>query len=885
MTVVKFPLLRPSDANANARRTKILAALAKIDEKVRNKLAKTVSESCRWFIAAGSRGQISFGLAEHEGKNAVKIVIAADQFAPANNGSHAKHEVPKSSIDASIDTIEKAASALDHFELSGFPESPTITLVQTTSTKINLTPEQVQLWAELLSAKSPEDAVAIAQHGRQESESELQITRSYDTPSKAVRRAASDRADLETLSLVANRAPVAIFIMSESGRIQWANPSFESQTGYAVAETIDRRFDELAFGPSTGRDIVRNFQQALQNGHEFTHDVLIYRQNGQTAWSELKLIPVPDELGRNSRWIGLLGDVTKRRRTEEALRAAKRSAETSSRTKSEFLANMSHEIRTPLNAILGMTELALTTSLNPEQHDYLRTVQTSADTLLQLLNDILDVSKIEAGKMDIEEANFNLAEIVRETLKALAVKAHQKGLELVVHMPMDLPQYLKTDPVRIRQILFNLIGNAIKFTESGEVVVEIEEQWRTADEVCLHFSVRDTGIGIPSENLKKIFDSFTQVDSSMARRFGGSGLGLTISSQLVRLMDGKIWVQSEEGKGSTFHFTIQSKIGNEPTPKPPVPNADELRGKRALIVDDNTTNRKILDEMLKHWGLQTTACDGAESALKAIQCASEKDQPFEIILLDAMMPKVDGFQLAQQLKNRAGLKRGTVMMLSSADRPNSANRCRELGIDTYLVKPVSASALLEAILDSFSETMATTTNNQPAANHGDPDLKPKRSLNILVADDHDANRKLAMKILQRRGHRCVMACDGDEAVAANSQDEFDAILMDVQMPVCNGFDATRKIRSLEKKEGKHVPIIALTAHALKGDREKCLRAGMDSYLSKPIHAGDLVTLVERMTGVSPDETLASEHVRSETSKRLSLISKPRWNEWVANMIC
>jgi len=858
-TVAEFPVTRTGDVAVLARRAKLLGALFSLDLKTRNKLAKAVTESCRWFVAADEKATARFGLCEQDSQVAIEIVISHNLASmPMKTDAGTPKRIQRTPDN---DRLESAASALTHFELNGFPDSPAVILRQATASAQNPTQEQIGLWAELLSAKTPEDAVAIAQHGRQNSLSELNIARSHGASPSSAKRAAADQADLETLSLVANRAPVAIFIMDQSGTIQWTNPTFEMQTGYSADEAINSRFDEVAFGPSSSQDSVRNYQQALQNGHEFSKDVLIYRKDGQTTWGEVKLFPVTDEEGRKSRWIGLLGDVIQRRRTEDALRAAKRSAETSSRTKSEFLANMSHEIRTPLNAILGMTELALTTTLNREQRDYLRTVQTSADTLLQLLNDILDVSKIEAGKLEIEEVDFSLPEIIHETLKALAVKAHQKGLELAVRMLTNSPDFLCSDPIRIRQILFNLIGNAIKFTEQGEIVVEIEEQWRTEDEVGLHFSVRDTGIGIPTENLRKIFDSFTQVDSSMARRFGGTGLGLTISSQLVRLMNGKIWVQSQEGEGSTFHFTLQAKLAKAPNPKPAALNANELAGKRVLLVDDNATNRKILDEMLRRWGLQPTLADGAKAALVETEATNKNDRPFDLILLDAMMPEVDGFQLAEQLKQRTDLKRGTVMMLSSADRPNSTARCRELGIDAYLVKPVSASNLLEAILDSLSERRGCGFQAQHASDklrlETTASGSPKRALQVLVVDDHPANRKLAISILNRRGHVCESAADGDEAVAACSQQDFDVVLMDVQMPVCDGFAATNQIRAREKSAGKHTPIIALTAHALVGDREKCLRVGMDSYLSKPIHAGDLVTLVERITGVSPDESLAS----------------------------
>ncbi|WP_372718381.1 response regulator [Novipirellula sp.] len=678
-------------------------------------------------------------------------------------------------------------------------------------------------------------------------------------------QAAADRNDLETLSLVVSRASNAILIMDASGQIQWTNEAFSKLCGYEAAEAVGCNLENLVFGPSTDAKTRQAIRKTMLAAEELTTDVLQYRSDGTTLWVECKLIPVNDDSGQLSRWIVIESDVTRRRQTEEALLAAKKSAEANSRSKSEFLANMSHEIRTPLNAILGMTELALTTDLSREQRDYLQTVKSSADSLLNLLNDVLDITKIEAGKMEIEEVDFNLAEIVRETTKALAVRAHEKGLELAVHMPMTVPHDLQGDPTRIRQVLFNLIGNAIKFTSQGEIVVDVQEQWQTDDEICLHFSVSDTGIGIPKQRLQKIFDAFTQVDSSMARRFGGSGLGLTITSKLVRLMNGKLWVQSSEGKGSTFHFTLTLKLGSPADHladggHPSATSIDRIRdlasqnldGKRVLIVDDNATNRRILNEMLGHWGMRTTHCPGAAAALKELESAVRDDAPFDLVILDAMMPVVDGFQLAEMMQQRPDLQAGTVMMLSSADRPSSTHRCKQLGIESYLVKPVSASALLEAIMSTLAtcdhqsfrnQSTCTTTNemtNTPLAQTVD---KPLR---ILLVDDHEPNRKLVESILKRRGHDVRSECDGDAAISVCQNESFDVVLMDVQMPGRDGFSATKAIREQEADSGEHLPIIALTAHALQGDREKCLAAGMDSYLAKPIHAAELVTLVERM---------------------------------------
>lgn len=703
-------------------------------------------------------------------------------------------------------------------------------------------------------------------------------TQTSSDPINADTQAAADRDDLETLSLVVSRASNAILIMDSAGLIEWTNDAFSNLSGYASAEAVGHKLSDLVFGPSTDAETRKAISRTLNTGEELTTDVLQYRHDGTTLWVECKLIPVNDDVGRLSRWIVIESDVTRRRQTEEALLVAKKSAEANSRSKSEFLANMSHEIRTPLNAILGMTELALTTDLSREQRDYLQTVQTSADALLELLNDVLDISKIEAGKMEIDEVEFNLAEIIRETTKALAVRAHEKGLELAVHMPMTLPQELRGDPTRIRQILFNLIGNAIKFTETGEVVIDVEEQWQTDSEVCMHFSVKDTGVGIPKDRLNKIFEAFTQVDSSMARRFGGSGLGLTITSQLVRLMNGKLWVQSSEGKGSTFHFTLTMKLAtnNSETSDPMLlstsdtkhanrstrPGHPSLNDRRVLIIDDNATNRRILNEMLTHWGMAATLCDSAARALMELETAARKDEPFDLVVLDAMMPVVDGFQLAKMIRKRRDLKPGTVLMLSSADHLNSQTRCDELGIDNYLVKPVSASTLHAAVVSVFDRSDSDVESSETVSRDGTFSRPSSPRLRILVVDDHQPNRKLVESILRRRGHDVRCECDGDAAVAAYRHDRFDAVLMEVQMPNRDGFSATQEIRAIETASGSHTPIIALTAHALQGDREKCLAAGMDCYLPKPIHAADLLNLVEQVAG-------GNVAINSESSETLA----------------
>ena len=442
-------------------------------------------------------------------------------------------------------SLQRLGESLDHFDLSSWPRAgAVISMGQALAPHFDSpTESEAQSWGDMLRSRSTEDALVLSlQHGRTIA---IKLGHAEDREALHEQFGGVDSSEnLAMLSLVASKSRNLISFMDAEGYITWINESFVDATGYSPAEAVGKRQDELLFGPSTDEAAARAFQQALINGHDLKHDIMLYRQDGRTFWAECDLIPIRNHKGKIVRWLSIDVDITRRRQTEESLRAAKEQAESNARTKSEFLANMSHEIRTPMNAIIGMTELVRTTELTPEQKDYLRTVQTSAESLLQLLNDILDLSKVEAGKLEIDEVDFNLAETVRDTLKTLAVKAHEKGLELAAHMPMDLPQFVSGDPIRLKQILFNLVGNAIKFTEHGEVVVEVELQWTTEDEIGLHFAVRDTGIGIPKKKLNKIFEAFMQADSAITRHYGGTGLGLTITAELVRLMQGKVWVES-----------------------------------------------------------------------------------------------------------------------------------------------------------------------------------------------------------------------------------------------------------------------------------------------------------------------------------------------------
>jgi PAS domain S-box-containing protein len=641
-------------------------------------------------------------------------------------------------------------------------------------------------------------------------------------------------------------------------------------TGKTDLDFFSSQLAEISFADE--QEIIRTGQPLLEKEEEETWE------DGHRTWVITNKVPLRDRRGHIIGTMGVSHEITERRlaeeelarkadelkRTNATLEQLAKAAEAASRAKGEFLANMSHEIRTPLNGVIGMTELALETELTREQREYLETVRFSAESLLAVINDILDFSKIEAGKVELEAVDFDLRESLETTLKTLALRADEKGLELLCDVRPEIPDVLRGDPNRLRQVIVNLVGNAIKFTHKGEVAVKVETGGSRDGRYRLHFIISDTGIGIPQEKLESVFESFSQADTSTTREFGGTGLGLTICRRLVELMGGRIWVESELGKGSAFHLTVDMERGEDVAAHGLAAPAQHgvLKGTSVLVVDDNRTNRRILEGLLTNWGMKPTLASDGESALAALQAARDDGHPFQLILADMHMPKMDGFSLIERVGRENDSKTPAIMMLTSGGHRNDAARCEDLGVAAYLLKPVRRAELREAI----ERVLGAATESRQEALITERTLEQGRdasiALNILLAEDNDVNQRLATRLLEKRGHHVTVASNGLQALNALSHAGYDLVLMDVQMPEMDGIEATAELRAREEGTDLHLPVIAMTALVMQGDRERCLAAGMDGYLTKPIRPRALDEVLDQYIAQKQEAGI----VRKETPK-------------------
>ncbi len=607
----------------------------------------------------------------------------------------------------------------------------------------------------------------------------------------------------------------------------------QSLPGINIRRTMDAENANNAF------EIFRQVQRTGKPTRAF--DSTIIRKDGTRRFVEFSVSLLKHTNLYPFGFRGIIRDVTEKKQAEAAIQA-QMAAESASRSKSEFLANMSHEIRTPLNSITGLTEMLLDTELTPDQREDLEIVMSASYSLLALINDILDFSKIEAGKLELEETSFSLRDFIGESLKIVAIKTHEKGIELAYRVPPDIPDRMIGDSSRFRQILLNLVGNAVKFTDTGEIIVSVSRLHQTENDIELQFAVKDTGIGIPREKQKTIFSAFQQADGSTSRRYGGTGLGLTVSSQLVALMGGRIWLESEPKKGSTFFFTMHFKISSQEIVTSSV-QPDEIRGKRVLVVDNNQSNRQILQELLEGWGMTAVTAANAKEALQILSVDTHAEKSFSTVLLDADMPESDGFAIAQWIESTVNKPIDMIMMLTLSSQMNRIKKeCP--WIRETITKPIRPSDLLDVLIRSLCLTEVTVSTisrqkrNVPDNDH--PFLK------ILVAEDTPFNQKFIKRLLGRWGHQSTVVDNGRLALEALAQNDFDLVLMDVQMPEMDGFEATAQIRAGEVQSGRHIPIIAMTAHAMKGDREKCISSGMDEYISKPISIDSLHEIIARL---------------------------------------
>jgi PAS domain S-box-containing protein len=683
--------------------------------------------------------------------------------------------------------------------------------------------------------------------------------------------------------LISETLPVGIFETDAESECLYTNTSWQEIFGVSLIESLMGDWRDFLH-PDDRDSVSEQWEQTLTNLKAFSKDCRIITPKGEERWIQLRSSPVFSDTG--TRYTGTAVDITDRKHTEVELKKAKEAAEAASIAKSEFLANMSHEIRTPMNGVIGMTNLLMDTNLSTEQQQFIVTIQKSADSLMTVINDILDFSKIEAGKLELEMIDFDLRITLEEVAELMSLKAYEKGLEFASIVHHEVPSLLRGDPGRLRQILINLVGNAIKFTDSGEVVLKAILEEEDAHGAVIRFSVTDTGIGIPEEGTDRLFKSFSQVDGSTSRNYGGTGLGLAISKQLTELMEGHIGVESKEGQGSTFWFTVNLEKQPDNCEAPMI--HEDIRKKRILFVDDNAINRQVYREQLKSWGCRFGEASGGSQAIDELKHARKIGDPFEIAVIDMQMPNMNGEELGRNIKQDPDLADTILIMVSSMGARGDVTRLKKIGFAAYLTKPIKHFHLYDCL--------ATTANKwkdkqQPqddaiVTRHFLADRK-KQGIRILLAEDDATNRKVALHILKKFGYRADAAKNGEEVLQALENVPYDIVLMDIQMPVMDGYAATRRIRELELKarelklnknndkdlskpeiqlsaRTERIPIIAMTAHAMKGDREKCIAAGMDDYTPKPINPEELLEKIEKWTRVKQNLSNPGSGVQMES---------------------
>jgi PAS domain S-box-containing protein len=661
----------------------------------------------------------------------------------------------------------------------------------------------------------------------------------------------------ELFRTVSAAAPVGIFCTDANGKILYTNKRWENLTGRS-AENAMRGGWADAVHPEDRATVEKLWESGVALQMELKDQCRFLTPEGHVNWVQWQTRALVGADGSSQGYVGVIEDITQRRAAEQRLVEAKEVAEAASRAKSEFLANMSHEIRTPMNGILGMTDLALDTDLTPQQREYLDMVRSSAESLLGIINDILDFSKVEAGRMDIENISFSLLDCIEGALDPLAVRAQQKGLELTWSFQDDIPGTLMGDPTRLRQILINLVGNAVKFTKEGEVSVLAQRLQSKDGFIPVQFTISDTGVGIPKEKHQQIFEAFSQADSSTTREFGGTGLGLSISARMIRLMKGEIGLESAPGKGTTFTFTLPFAMAKAGIPGVAPLACPELPNKKVLVVDDKAINRSLLMQILPRWGLRPLSAKNGPEALEIFRKSVEEGAPFSMVLLDQSMPGMHGYDVAKRIRLLAGNEHTAIIILSSAPCLADSERATELGVERILLKPLRRATLYEAI----RQVLKLPSPSEKAPINGDQ-LEKARGLRVLLVEDNRVNQKLAQSMLGKMGHCVTLAINGREAVELVQMNSFDLVLMDIQMPVMGGVEATQRIREAEQKTGGHIPIVALTAHAMAGDAEKYLSAGMDGYLSKPVESNLLRAEIGRLAKAPVHQEKEKETVKEK----------------------